>query len=399
MTPDTAMPEAIRIPPILSFEDFERQALDMMSGPPAPIENEPVLRVISATTLAARTVPPRAWHVERLVPDRTVTSMYGDGATGKSLLVLQLGVSTVTGTAWIGRAVERGGCIILTAEDDIDEVHRRLADICRAEGCHLADLAGLDIIPLAGEDAVLAAPDRPAGGIKPTPLFMKLCQTVRDRRPRLVILDTAADLYAGDELNRAQVRQFISMLRGLAIRYRTAVLLLAHPSVSGMNSGTGLSGSTAWNNSVRSRLYLRRLVTREGDRQTEDDPDVRVLSSAKSNYGRAGEEIRLRWEDGRFVTDSAGPLAAGPASVSGSDKADRIFLAMLEAYTLEGRPVNPTAGPNYAPAVFAKDSRSEGAGKTALAAAMNRLLGSGRIVNEEVGPPSRRTRRLALAGD
>lgn len=111
MTPDTAMPEAIRIPPILSFEDFERQALDMMSGPPAPIENEPMLRVISATTLAARTVPPRAWHVERLVPDRTVTSMYGDGATGKSLLVLQLGVSTVTGTAWIGRAVERGGLL------------------------------------------------------------------------------------------------------------------------------------------------------------------------------------------------------------------------------------------------------------------------------------------------
>ena len=62
-------------------------------------------------------------------------------------------------------------------------------------------------------------------------------------------------------------------------------MLLAHPSLTGMNTGTGTSGSTAWNNSVRSRLYLDRV--RESG--IEPDPDARVLRTMKSNYGPVGD--------------------------------------------------------------------------------------------------------------
>ena len=74
------------------------------------------------------------------------------------------------------------------------------------------------------------------------------------------VLDTLADLHAGQENDRATARQFIGFLRGLALRHELAVVLLAHPSNAGMASGSGLSGSTAWNASVRSRLYLERVV-------------------------------------------------------------------------------------------------------------------------------------------
>jgi RecA-family ATPase len=40
------------------------------------------------------------------------------------------------------------------------------------------------------------------------------------------------------------------MLRGLAINYQHATLMLAHPSLAGMASGSGSSGSTGWSNSV-----------------------------------------------------------------------------------------------------------------------------------------------------
>jgi hypothetical protein len=76
----------------------------------------------------------------------------------------------------------------------------------------------------------------------------------------------------GNENDRAQARQFIGMLRGLAIRHECAVLLLSHPSVAGIASGGGSSGSTAWNNSVRSRLYLSRVVGNDG---FEANPDAR----------------------------------------------------------------------------------------------------------------------------
>ena len=65
-------------------------------------------------------------------------------------------------------------------------------------------------------------------------------------------------MFAGDENSRPQAQEFIGLLKRLARKQNCALLLLAHPSLSGMATGTGMSGSTAWSNSVRSRLYLER---------------------------------------------------------------------------------------------------------------------------------------------
>jgi RecA-family ATPase len=53
-----------------------------------------------------------------------------------------------------------------------------------------------------------------------------------------------------------QVRQFVGFLRRLAIRHSVTIMLIAHPSIYGMNSGEGTSGNTGWRNSVRGMLYL-----------------------------------------------------------------------------------------------------------------------------------------------
>ena len=94
------------------------------------------------------------------------------------------------------------------------------------------------------------------------------------------------------------MRQFIGILRGMAITAGAGVLLTSHPSLTGISTGTGLTGSTAWNASVRSRLYFKRAVT---DKDEEPDPDLRVLEVMKSNYGPVGETINLRWKNGLFV--------------------------------------------------------------------------------------------------
>jgi hypothetical protein len=44
-------------------------------------------------------------------------------------------------------------------------------------------------------------------------------------------IDTSADVFGGDEISRTQVRQFVGLLRGIAIRQRLSVVLLAHPSL------------------------------------------------------------------------------------------------------------------------------------------------------------------------
>lgn len=120
-------------------------------------------------------------------------------------------------------------------------------------------------------------------------------------KPVHVVYDTHADLFGGNENARTQAQQFVSQLRGLALETGSTALLLAHPSLSGMASGSGTSGSTAWSNNVRSRLYLDRVR----DDGIEVDPDARVLRTMKANYGPVGGEIRLRWHDGVFTTGDA----------------------------------------------------------------------------------------------
>ena len=66
-------------------------------------------------------------------------------------------------------------------------------------------------------------------------------------------------------------------------------ILLEHPSIAGMSSGSGTSGSTGWNNSARSRLYF------EAD---DKDKNARVLKFMKSNYGPKGEPMRLIYRKG-----------------------------------------------------------------------------------------------------
>ncbi len=224
------------------------------AGPPDVTEPEmappPRLEVVTAKSLANGDPPPRSWLVEELIPKKNVTLLNGDGGTGKSLLALQLAVATAIGSYWVGREVAAGSCLYVSAEDDIDELHRRLAQIGAALQTELAHMDGLTILPLAGRDAVLAAP---SGTLKPTPLFRSLEAYLREHKPALIVLDTLADMFGGEENHRAQARQFIGMLRGLCVRHHSTILVLAHPSVAGMASGTGSSGSTAWNNSVRSR--------------------------------------------------------------------------------------------------------------------------------------------------
>lgn len=359
---------------------------------PAPANDNPARasRFFAASDLDGVPVPPREWLVDGLVPLGTVTLLGGDGGTGKSLLSLQLACAAALGRAWIGHPVTPGRALFISAEDDRDELHRRINEITRAEGVAPADLGRLTIRSLAGEDALLATLDGRTGALQPSPLFYELDQRIAAERPALVVLDTLADLFPGNENDRAQARQFIGLLRGLAIRHACAVMLLAHPSLSGLNSGSGTSGSTGWNNSVRSRLYFERIVN-EG---YEQDPDARTLRTMKANYGRTGGEISVTWRDGVFVAD---PAETGLDRMARNAKSERVFLKLLDEFNAEGRRVRHTAGDGYAPNTFAKSGRSEGLGRNVLRDAMETLFAKGVIRVAEEGPPSRRIRYIEKA--
>jgi RecA-family ATPase len=170
----------------------------------------------------------------------------------------------------------------------------------------------------------------------------------------------------------------------------TILILNAHPSLTGINSGSGLSGSTGWHNSVRARMYLKPAETEKGD---EPDQDLRELQFLKNNYGPKAQKILLRWQKGMFVPavsiDSLDKLAA-------DQKADTAFLTILGKFNQQLRNVSPEPSKTYAPALFATEPEATGISSKALERAMSRLLQADRIHVEVEGPPSRRRRRLVL---
>lgn len=353
---------------------------------PAPARES---QFYSAALLKGKPVPPRQWLVHGLVPQKTVTLFSGDGGTGKSLLALQLAVAVAAQTAWIGKTANTGRAIFLSAEDDDDELHRRLDDILTAEHRDYDDLSGLTLRSLAGEDALLAVETQIA--LMQSALFEELDKRAAEETPALIVIDTLADVYPANENDRARVRQFVGILRGLAIKRSCAVLLLGHPSLTGLNSGTGTSGSTAWNNSVRSRLYLSRI----SDNGFEPDPDARVLSTKKANYGRTGGEINLKWEAGVFVAEAQ---PTGLDALAAGAKGERVFLKLLDTLTAQGRYVSASPGPTYAPTQFASHPEAEGCTKRALKSAMDALFGRGEIVIASHGSGAKARSHIARKG-
>ncbi len=352
------------------------------------------LPLVNAADLCKEPLEPREWHVEGFIPRHTVSQLSGDGGDGKSLLMLQLAVSTALGENWIGLPVQCPGPVLyLSAEDDLKELRRRLAGILDAYGCD-SEPSNLTLAPLAGMNAVLAIESR-NNTIEGTPLWIELQNTIADLKPTLVIIDNLADVFSGNENSRPQARQFVNMLRGEAIKHEMSVLLLSHPSLTGINSGSGMSGSTAWNNSVRSRLYLERVFIDK----IEADSDVRRLTSKKTNYSKKGEMIMLRWKDWVFVRDDIAndsPATLGAQSVQ--MQAERVFLELLGRYCEQGRYVNSSGGTTYAPTAFARDPDAKGISKAAFRNAMNKLFRDKKIKTVEFGPPSKRRSRIEVVG-
>ena len=255
-------------------------------------------------------IAPRQWVLDGWFPARTVAMLFGAGGVGKTLMMQQLANCVAQGKPFMGIETMEMPVLSVMCEDDAEEVKRRQLNINEWMG---VDEFGegpedLHLWPRVGDDNVLVT--WPNGGKdEPGAFYEQLCAKVAavkgDADSVLVILDTAADMFGGNENERRTVNTFLKTYLGsICINFNATVILLAHPSLSGLKSSssnsppTGLSGSTAWENSVRARAYLAREA---------DSDDIRILSRKKSNYSdiSGDSDIKLIWENGVLVIPSS----------------------------------------------------------------------------------------------
>jgi RecA-family ATPase len=376
--------------------DFSADPFTDESPPPPNGAAASKLIGINPCTLQGIEVPPRRFVVTPWIPMRRATGLYGGGGVGKTTLMQMLCTSTALDPVkfpkanWLGLPVRHCRSVLLFAEDDTDEMHARQAEINRVYGCDFDDLDAMLWLPRLGEDSTLMTFENGRG--YRTTLFYDLLECIKAHKAQLAILDTLTDVFGGSEIDRGQARRFVQ--EGPAYVAREidgSVVCCAHPSLTGINSGTGLSGSTGWDGAFRSRLYMSPL--KEDDGAEAPDPDERTLTRVKANWAKIGETIEMRWREGVFIADRP------PGGIIGSIErrtTERVFLDLLATTTQENQPVssNARAG-NYAPRLFAKRPGRERFGFKDFEAAMQRLFAQEAITNVPYGRKGDERYRIA----
>ena len=276
----------------------------------------------------------------------------------------------------------------LFCEDDEDELHRRVASICKLYDTDPGALENLALCSRVGLDNTLMDfPSQWEPG-EPTGLYGEILDHCMRFEAQVLVLDSLHDLFGGNENARPQARQFIQALRQIAMEIDGAVILTAHPSLSGRNTGTGEAGSTAWNNAVRSRLYLK---------EAEDcgDGAERILKTMKSNYGPKDGEIRLLWKEGTYQEIIEDPGMIGSIKRA---KIEKVFMECLRAVAREGRTVSESNhSGNYAPKLFINRPEGKGYRREDFRRAMEALFHAGKIRNQGYGRGGDTRQRIVAA--
>jgi RecA-family ATPase len=306
-------------------------------------------------------VPEQEWSVLNRIPRYQATLFSGEGAIGKSTIELHRTCAHVLARDWLGTMPEPGPTIFIDAEDHADVLHRRLAAIIQHYGVSFSDLirGGLHLISLAGEDAVLATASR-NGKVEPTQLYRQILEAAGDIKPITIGIASSANVFAGNENDRNQVQQFIGLLTRLAILSKGSVNLISHPSLTGITTDTGMSGTTQWHNAVRARMFLRG-VKPAADEQPQGD--LREIIFKKNQYGPISENVVLQYRNGMFLP---APGVSSLDRAAYEAKAENVFLDLLARFTRENRNVVAQPCSTYAPTVFAREPEAEGVSSTKI---------------------------------
>lgn len=321
----------------LAARDGVEAVAELLNNASEPDKPVPLLKPVSVADVWTNVAPPPEFAWDGYLPHGEVSLFGAHGGTGKSTVALMLAVAVATGRPLFGVPTVPAPAIFVSLEDGANIVRHRLAGICRAWGINPHTLGGrLHIVDGTENPELFSADNRGAGQV--TEAYLELAQMAQMAHPGLIVVDNASDAFGGDEINRRQVRGFMRALGQVARLTDCAVCLLAHVDkgtsrgVDARNTESrnteGYSGSTAWHNSARSRLFMAR--AKDG---------LLTLEHQKSNHAKLREPITLVWPDGGL------PMLAGDvpnfdglnarAQGRADDTAAAALLALLAEF--EGR--------------------------------------------------------------
>lgn len=352
LTEGAKVPRAIPELEPRSSVDWGPDAVEIPPGDVAPLPGAIAGAWKALDPSLLYTMPPRrAWLLrypsdagaqgDGFLPGGKTGLVVADGGIGKTLALIALALCAITGRPWLGHfeiADEARGrrVLLVLAEEDAEEVHRRLYAVARSlrltrDECELV-AACLVVLPLAGRPCALVGPGQDGQVIETDELAeIRRRLAAEPSGWSLVVLDPLARMARGEvESNNDAATRAIQAIESLTeAPGRPTVLVAHHSSKTAVRSGQAdARGVTGLRDAVRWEVAL-----------SIDGQDV-TLKQTKSNYSRPmGEELRLiRGDEGVLRVANASDEAEREAKAD-SARIDRLHAnvqRVVEAIRVHG---------------------------------------------------------------
>jgi hypothetical protein len=233
--------------------------------------------------------PPRGWLLGNIFCRRFLSSLLADGGVGKTALRYAQLLSLAIGRSLTGEHVfQRCRVLIISFEDDRNELRRRILAACLHHNIQLSELKGWLFLAAPGAAAgKLMTLDR-AGRLLLGEMATNLETVIMDRTIDVVSLDPFVKAHSVPENDNSLIDDVVQVLTGIGAKHNIAVDTPHHTSKGPADPGNAHKGrgASSMNNGGRLVYTLTTMSPEEAKAFGIDDDQRRAyirMDSAKVN--------------------------------------------------------------------------------------------------------------------
>lgn len=302
--------------------------------------------------------PELEWLIENVLETGSIGVVAGMGGIGKSFLALDacfaIAYPPAFGQAYVfGNPVARNGSVIfITAEDDADSIHRRIAALTAA-GPARRRAGRLFVIPLLNQQGVapIVSTAR-SSGLKTSSSFANLVDQIqRFDDLQLIVLDPLQAFVHADLNDPATSQYFWRVMGELAATTGAAILCTHHMNKDALSASKleearrGIRGNTGIVDGARMAYALWRPADEEARKlalaMNLDPEDAEFVMGGVAKINGPGDKrqhVFLRRDDGLLenVTDQAAEAHSNDGRIS--ESMARAIANEIERAWNDGKP-------------------------------------------------------------
>lgn len=239
---------------------------------------------------AASDIPKTRWLLRGLLLARAITILSGKGGSGKSLMAWAISIIVATGIQWgpWDAPATRRRVLILSAEDDFDEIRRRMEVLCNFMGVSRADLSDWVRVYRHPKIKLVVRGRDDGAATTVTDLFAEVKARVQEHDVGLITVDPYIKASGGlAEDDNDDMEEFQGMVKQLMAEADCAALMVDHQRKGDGNARDATRGASSKVDDARIACSMALAGSDEHSKRRLPGEHFRYTKFCvfKSNYG------------------------------------------------------------------------------------------------------------------